>query len=231
MDAQRVAVVLGAGRGIGAASARSLAANGHHVVVVARTRTEVDGVVHQIMEDGGSARGIGADLSDDSGYERAISSILSAEPGINALVVCAGRARLGTSAEVPWHELEAMLRLHLVLPYRATASLRPLLARRSGRVIVIGSRAGRSPQPNAVAYGTSKAALAYLVRSLSGDLKADRISVCAINPGAVDTRLRREAMGPGASHGTSPESVADLVSMLAMLDNPQLTGTVVDLPW
>jgi len=231
MKAARVAVVLGAGRGIGAASARSLAAKGHHVVIVARTRTEVDSVVRQILDDGGSARGIEADLSDDADYERVIESISSTEPGINALVVCAGWARLGASDEVPWYELETMLRLHLVLPYRATASLRPLLAKRSGRVIVIGSRAGRSPQPHAVAYGTSKAAVAYLVRSLSGDLKADKISVCAINPGAVDTRLRRDAMGPAASSGVSPESVAEVVSLVAGLENPELTGTVIDLPW
>jgi 3-oxoacyl-[acyl-carrier protein] reductase len=231
MNAMRVAVVLGAGRGIGAASAKSLAAKGHHVVVVARTRTEVDDVVRKILDDGDSARGIGADLSDDADYERVIESIRSIESGVNTLVVCAGWARLGASGKVPWYELEAMLRLHLVLPYRATASLRPLLAKRSGRVIVIGSRAGRSPQPHAVAYGTSKAAVAYLVRSLSGDLKPDKISVCAINPGAVDTRLRRDAMGPGTSPGASPESVAEVVSMMAMLENPELTGTVVDLPW
>jgi 3-oxoacyl-[acyl-carrier protein] reductase len=231
VEVTKVAVVLGGGRGIGAASARSLGAKGFHVVVVARTGTEVDEVVQQIQADGGSARGIGADLSYDSDYERVIESICGTELGINALVVCAGWARLGASSEVPWHELEAMLRLHLVLPYRATASLRPLLAKRSGRVIVIGSRAGRSPQPRAVAYGTSKAAVAYLVRSLSEDLKADKISICAINPGAVDTRLRRDAMGPAASPGVSPQSVAEIVSMLAMLENPQLTGTVLDLPW
>lgn len=231
MEATRIAVVLGAGRGIGAASARCLADEGYHVVVVARTRSEVDEVVRTIADDGGSARGIGADLSDDTDYERVIESIRSTEPGINALVVCAGLARMGASSEVPWHELEAMLHLHLVLPYRATASLRPLLAKRSGRVIVIGSRAGRSPQPRAVAYGTSKAAVAYLVRSLSGDLKADKISVCAVNPGAVDTRLRRDAMGPAASRGVSPESVADVVAMLAGLKNSELTGSVLDLPW
>lgn len=231
MSATRVAVVLGAGRGIGAASARSLAARGYHVVVIARTTTEVDDVVRAILDNGGSARGIGADLSDDADYERVIESISGTEPGIDVLVVSAGRARLGASADVPWHELEVMLYLHLVLPYRATASLRPLLARRSGRVIVIGSRAGRSPQPRAVAYGTSKAAVAYLVRSLSKDLLEDKISVCAVNPGAVDTRLRRDAMGPEASLGTSPESVAEIVSMMAALENPELTGTVLDLPW
>lgn len=231
MTMRKVAVVLGAGRGIGAASARSLAANGYHVVVVARTRTEVDDVVRTILDDGGSARGIAADLTEDADYERVIESINSIEPGINALVVCAGWARLGASGEVPWYELETMLRLHLVLPYRATASLRPLLAKRSGRVIVIGSRAGRSPQPRAVAYGTSKAAVAYLVRSLSGDLKADEISVCAVNPGAVDTRLRRDAMGPAASPGVSSETVAEIITMMAALENPEFTGTVVDLPW
>jgi short-subunit dehydrogenase len=231
MTTRKMAVVLGAGRGIGAASAKSLAGEGYHVVAVARTCAEVDDVVRTILDNGGSASGMGADLSEDADYERVIKSINSTEPGIDVLVVCAGWARLGASGEVPWHELEAMLYLHLVLPYRATASLRPLLARRSGKVIVIGSRAGRSPQPRAVAYGTSKAAVAYLVRSLSGDLKADGISVCAINPGAVDTRLRRDALGPGASPGVSPESVAEVVSMMATLDNPELTGTVIDLPW
>jgi short-subunit dehydrogenase len=200
-------------------------------VVIARTRIEVDNVVREIRDDGGSARGIGADLSDDADYERVIESVRCTESGVNVLVVCAGWARLGASADVPWHELEAMLYLHLVLPYRATVSLRPLLARRSGRVIVIGSRAGRSPQPRAVAYGTSKAAVAYLVRSLSKDLRKDKISVCAINPGAVDTRLRRDAVGSEASPGASPESVAEIVSMMAALENPELTGTVLDLPW
>lgn len=231
MPAARVAVVLGAGRGIGAASARSLAASGHHVLVIARTGAEVDDVVREIADRGGSARGIAADLSDDADYERVIESISGTEAGINVLVVSAGRARLGASADVPWQELQAMLYLHLVLPYRAAVSLRPLLARRSGRVIVIGSRAGRSPQPRAVAYGTSKAGVAYLVRSLSKDLREDKISVCAINPGAVDTRLRRDAVGPEASLGVSPESVAEIVSMMAVTENPELTGTVLDLPW
>lgn len=231
MRAAGTAVVLGAGRGIGAATARSLAAQGYNVVVVARTGSEVDGVVRSIVDAGGRARGIAADLTDDTDYERVMDSIRTVEPGVDVLVVCAGTARLGSSDHVPWRDLEAMLRLHIVLPYRAVASLRGQLSRRQGRVVVIGSRAGRSPQPRAVAYGTSKAAVAYLVRSLAGDLKADGISACAINPGAVDTRLRREAMGPDAPRGTSPDAVAEIVRMLAMLDNAELNGTVVDLPW
>jgi len=230
MRAAGTAVVLGGGRGIGAATARSLAAQGHEVIVVARTRSELDGVVRTIVEAGGRARAIAADLADDDDYERAIGAIRT-EPGVDVLVVCAGTARLGSLGDVSWHELEAMLHLHVVLPYRATASLRDLLSLCRGRVVVIGSRAGRSPQPRAVAYGTSKAAVAYLVRSLAGDLKADGITVCAVNPGAVDTRLRREAVSPDAPRGTSPESVAEVVMMLAMLDNDELTGTVVDLPW
>lgn len=231
MRAAGTAVVLGAGRGIGAATARSLAAHGYQVVVVARTGSEVDGVVRTIVDLGGRAWGIAADLIDDDDYERAMDSIRTTEQAVDVLVVCAGMARLGSSGDVPWHELEAMLRLHVVLPYRATVSLRGHLSRRRGRIVVIGSRAGRSPQPRAVAYGTSKGAVAYLVRSLAGDLKADGITVCAVNPGAVDTRLRREAVGPDAPRGTSPESVAEVVALLAMFDNAELTGTVVDLPW
>jgi short-subunit dehydrogenase len=231
MAAAGTAVILGGGRGIGAATARSLAAHGYDLVVVARTGSEVDTVVQTIVDIGGKARGITADLADDDDYERAMDAIRTTERAVDVLVVCAGMARLGSSCDVPWHEFEAMLRLHLVLPYRAVVSLRDHLSRRRGRVVVIGSRAGRSPQPRAVAYGTSKAAVAYLVRSLAGDLKGDGISVCAVNPGAVDTRLRREAAGVDATRGTTPDSVADVVALIAMLDNSELTGTVVDLPW
>lgn len=227
-----VAVVLGGGRGIGAASALGLMRAGFTTVVAARTAVELDAVVSSGLAAGGKIRAVAADLATEEGLGLLFGSVADTDGRIDALVLAIGWAKLGGLREVTGDEFARMVDLHLVAPYRAIRRALPLLVGGSSTVVLIGSRSGRQPSPLAVGYGTSKAPLAFFVRSLAREFAADDVRVLAVNPGAVRTRLRAEALpAEDPSRLTQPAEIGAVVVGLCELKSRSLTGTVIDLPW
>jgi NAD(P)-dependent dehydrogenase (short-subunit alcohol dehydrogenase family) len=186
-----VALVTGAGRGLGQEFAIALAAHGFKVAVTARTQAEIDATTAQIERAGGRAIAIAGDVTSQQAVERTIA-ITEAELGpIDLLVNNAGVLRaLGVVAEIDadewWREVEINLRgpflfAHAVLP--------GMIARRGGRIINVASGAGLDAVATGSAYCVSKAALIRLSENIALETTSYGISTFAIHPGTVRTPM------------------------------------------
>ena len=189
----RVALVTGAGRGIGRAIALAFAAEGAKVAVTARTTAELDEVTGQIHAMGGTSLAISADLADRAAPARIVSQVKQALGTIDVLVNNAG---VGSSADPrPVVEFDdafwdLSLAVNLTAPYLlCKAVLRDMLARNHGRIIMVASIAGKIGTLHGAAYSASKHGVLGLTRTLALEVAVNGITVNAICPGPVHTRM------------------------------------------
>jgi NAD(P)-dependent dehydrogenase (short-subunit alcohol dehydrogenase family) len=187
----RVALVTGAGRGIGRAVALALAAEGARVAVSARTTAELDEVVGLVEKRGGQALALSADLSDRTVPARIVAQVKQAWGPIEILVNNAGVGSSGDPRPVVsfnddyW---DLSLAVNLTAPYLLSKAVLPdMLARRWGRIINVASINGKIGSLHGAAYTASKHGLLGLTRTLALETAAERITVNAICPGPVHT--------------------------------------------
>ena len=191
--ARRVALVTGAGRGIGRATAIALAAAGMPVVVAARSVDELDAVVSEIAADGGEAGALACDLTDRAQSTTLVERAASVLGPIDILVNNAG---IGSSADPrPLAEFrdsfwDETLELNLTAPYLLSkAALPHMRAQRWGRIVTVASINGRIPTPHSGAYVASKHGVIGLMRTLALEVAAEGITVNCVCPGPVRTRV------------------------------------------
>lgn len=205
--AHSLALVTGASRGIGAATALALAARGAHVVVTARDTDGLERVEEAIFAAGGSATIAPLDLTQADSIARLAAAIAERWTALDVMVLNA--ARLGPLAAVPAidpKELAAILTLNVSAPASLIAAFDPLLrASAGGKVIGVTSSVGRSPRAFWGAYGASKAAFETLIGAYGEEMEAiSPIRTMILDPGATRTRMRADAFP-----GEDPESVKD----------------------
>ncbi len=189
----RVALVTGAGRGIGRAIALALAAEGAKVAVTARSTDELDEVVDHIRAAGGVSHALSADLADRGTAARVVSQVTQVFGPVEILVNNAG---VGSSADPrPLVEFDdafwdLSLALNLTAPYLLCKAVLPvMLAKKYGRIITVASIAGKIGTLHGAAYAASKHGVLGLTRTLALEVAADGITVNAICPGPVHTRM------------------------------------------
>lgn len=189
----RVALVTGAGRGIGRATAVALAAAGSPVVVAARSEDELEGVVSEIVATGGKAAALACDLGDRRQSATLVNRAAQAFGPIDVLVNNAG---IGSSADPrPLAEFrdsfwDETLELNLTAPYLLSkAALPHMRAQRWGRIVTVASINGRVPSPFSGAYVASKHGVIGLMRTLALELAPEGITVNCVCPGPVHTRV------------------------------------------
>lgn len=216
--ADRVALVTGASRGIGAATARALAAAGAHVILTARTAgglEEVEGAIH---DAGGTATIAPLDLADGDSIGRLAAAVGERWPALDALVLNA--ATLGSLASVPAFdpkELAAVLTLNVSAQAAMLAAFDPLLRRASaGRIIGLTSSVGRTPRAYWGMYGASKAAFENLLLSYAEETRhLSPVRVAIVDPGATRTKMRQRAFpGEDPLSVKPPEVVAARIAAL-----------------
>lgn len=195
------ALVTGGGRGIGAACARALAEAGAHVVVCGRTRAEIEAVAAEV---GGSW--IVCDLADRAATDRMLATAREAGR-IDVLVNNAGAAEsasLGKTDDAMWDRL---LELDATAPFRIVRALVPaMIDARWGRVINIASNAGVSGYGYTAAYCAAKHAMVGFTRALAIDLARTGVTINALCPGWVHTKMSDEAVARIAEKtGRSPD--------------------------
>ena len=190
---RRVALVTGAGRGIGRASAIALAASGSPVVVAARSTDELDAVVAEIAAAGGESAALECDLGDRAQSTSLLDRASAAFGRIDVLVNNAG---VGSSADPrPLAEFrdafwDETLELNLTAPYLLSkAALPHMRGQRWGRIITVASINGRVPSPFSGAYVASKHGVIGLMRVLALEHAAEGITVNCVCPGPVRTRV------------------------------------------
>lgn len=240
----RVALVTGAGRGIGRAIARGYARAGASVVLVARTRAQLEDVAAEIRAEGGVALVAPADVTDRVAVAAAIDATTARFGRLDLVVANAGALAPDVRGDA-LDDFDHVLAVNCASVHALARLAEPHLRVRGGKFVVIGSGAGRRPFPGNAAYSTSKAAVAMLVRCLAVEWRAARIAVNEIVPGIVRTEMAADAgIQVGAVAGTgagslpegvrldwhkSPDDVVPLALFLAGLPDDGPSGQVFSL--
>ncbi len=217
----KVALVTGGGRGIGRAIALALARHGADVAVTARTDSEIACVAEEIVELGGRAMCVPADVRRENEIDSVISRVDDELGGIDILVNNAGVAIFGPLAEMPLQDWNTVIETNVTGTFLFTrAALPGMKARGSGRIINIASIVGKKPYFNQGAYTASKHAVVGLTKVLAMELREHNILVHCICPGGVETRLTAEAMPDrDRSDFLHPDDVAHAVIFLLTLSS------------
>ena len=207
----RVALVTGASRGIGAAVARLFASHGAHIVALARTVGGLEELDDAIAAEGGTATLVPQDLADLDSIDRLGGALHERFGKLDILVANAGTLGiLSPLSHVSPKIWDETILLNLTVNFRLIRSMEPLLRQSdAGRAIFVTSGASRSPRAYWGPYGTSKAALDYMVGTWAQELMKTNIRVNLLNPGATRTGMRAQAM-PGEDPMTlpAPEDIA-----------------------
>ena len=244
-NADKVALVTGAARGIGAAIAHKLASLGHPVVV-ADVLEEREAAAAAIRAAGGAARAIRLDVADEAAVAALPGALGDWWPRLGILVNNAGISPKGPDGkarkirEMPAEEWRRVLAVNLTGAFLVSqACLPPLRARRWGRIVMLASQAARAKSQIAGAhYTAAKSGLLGLARSLATELGPDGVTVNSIAPGRIDTPMARgttdaanaafAANIPLGRLGT-PEDVAEVAAFLASEAAGYLTGATIDV--
>lgn len=188
----QVGLVTGGGRGIGAAIACALAEEGMAVAVTSRSADQLAATVARIEHARGHAIAVVGDIADPDDVDRIFQHVTTELGPVDLLVNNAGRgpARFGAFWEADMVDWWSVLAVNLLGPALASHAVLPdMVARRTGRIVNIGSLAGGGPWDDAVSYVVSKAALMRLTDSLSAALEGTGVGVFELNPGLVRTAL------------------------------------------
>lgn len=219
--AGRIALVTGASRGIGAAVARLFAAEGAHIVALARTVGGLEELDDAIRAGGGTATLVPQDITDFDALDRLGAALHERFGRLDVLVgnagVLGGLSPVNHIEPKAWDEAVAV---NLTANYRLIRSLDPLLRQSdAGRAIFVSTGATRSPRPYWGVYGTTKIALEYIVLTWAAEVAKTNIRVNLVNPGATRTAMRAAAM-PGEDPSTlpAPEDIAPAFLDLATPD-------------
>jgi 3-oxoacyl-[acyl-carrier protein] reductase len=219
--AGQIAVITGAGRGIGAAIARELSNLGATTVLCGRTISSLESTAQAIVKSGGKAEAAVCDVTTLQSVEKAAQGVESSFGRVDILVNNAGIGGFGGPLhQLPPDSWDQILNTNLRGVYYAIRAFAPIMIRaRSGHIINISSLAGKNALPNGAAYAASKWGLNGLSYSLAEELRSHNIRVAVICPGSTNTDLSHHA-GKDPTKMLQPDDVAHAVAML-VTQSPQ----------
>ncbi len=216
--ATRIALVTGASRGIGAATAQALAADGCHVIMTARTEKDLAAIDDRIHAAGGTATIAPFDLVDSDAIDRLAAAVGARWGRLDVLVLNAGQ--LGTLAPVPHldaKEWDKVLAVNLTANWRLIRAFDPWLRQSAAAdVVAVTSSVGTRPRAYWGAYAASKAALENLIATYGEEMKnISALRTHIVDPGATRTVMRGRAF-PGEDPATvkPPEDVGSRIAAL-----------------
>lgn len=245
LPSPRVALVTGAGRGIGRAVAERLSRDGYRVALSARSATELEQTASKCS---GETLVLPADMTDPDAVTQVFSQVESAWGPVDVLVANAGAGTSASLVKTSDEQWQRMLDLNLTAPFRCMRRALPsMLERGHGRIVVIASVAAKVGEPYISAYTASKHGVLGLVRSAARELATTGVTVNAVCPGYVDTPMT-EATVAGIVDRTgrsedeavkalqdkqpigrliAPEEVAEAVAFC--INTPGLTGQGINV--
>ena len=210
----KVALVTGAGKGIGKAIALALAAEGAHVGLVARTESDVKSLSDQIKTQGVRSAFVCADVSNRNEIEAAVERLRNELGPVDILINNAGTAKFGKFLELEPQEWENQIKVNVFGVYYTTRAVLPkMIERKSGDIVNISSTAGKTGSAVTSAYAASKFAVFGLSESLMQEVRKHNIRVTAMAPSTVVTDLANSAnlVTGDPDRVMHPEDFAELV--------------------
>jgi NAD(P)-dependent dehydrogenase (short-subunit alcohol dehydrogenase family) len=248
MGSAKVALVTGAGSGIGRAAALALAKDGYAIGAVGRTKDELDKVVAEIKAAGFEASTLVADVSREDEIGNAISQLVELYGGLNVVVANAGVNGVWAPIEdLKLDEWDQTININLRGTYLTIHKSVPHMKASGGAIVIVSSINGTRTftSPGATAYSVTKAGQLAMAQQLALELARYAIRVNAVCPGAIDTEIddntrirsqKETAIPVKWPEGTIPlsdgrpgtsEDVADLIAFLASDKSRHITGTPV----
>ncbi len=220
---RQVAVVTGAGRGLGLAIAHALAEVAD-LCLCARSEDELAAAARSLE---GRARVVAevCDVSRASDVERLFARCRERLGPVDWLVNNAGVVEMASLAQLTEEQWDRVVDVNLKGPFLCAKAALPDLVEREGRIVNVGSISGTLGTPRMSAYNASKWGVNGLTQALAAELKSQRVMVCAVLPGSVDTAMLRKS---GFPPDMRPEEVARIVRFL-LADAPfAMTGSLVE---
>lgn len=237
MSEKRVAIVTGASRGIGRAIAERLAADGKHLVLVARSAESLHEVRERVESAGGTAEVITCDVGDGDALQQAIESAASNHGRLDVLVNNAGITRDGLILRMSDADFDEVIRVNLRSAFVACrAAARPMMRGRFGRIVNIGSVTGLMGNAGQANYAAAKAGLVGLTKTIAKELGGKGVTANVVAPGFIETDMtaalpetvkEEYAKVIPARRFGQPEEIAHAVSFLASDAAGYITGQVL----
>ena len=238
----RVALVTGAGSGLGRATAKQLASEGAGVACLDIVTDAVEKTVGEIAEAGATARAYTVDVSDPASVRSAVDAAAK-DLGRPSLVFnCAGIGRFSHSEETPFEEWSKIIGVNLTGTFLVSQAALPHLLDGGGCIINIASNAGLMGQPYSAAYCASKGGVVNLTRALADEYLKRKVRVNCIAPGGIETPLQNEftKMPEGVTWkefrkvmtplgNSQPEEIANVAIFVASDACRYMTGSIVSI--
>jgi len=228
----KVAIITGAGRGIGRATALHFAANGAMVALAARSEDQINSVAEEIAELAGVALAVPADVTVEAQVQNLVATTESRLGPVDILVNNAGVMILRPIAETSLDEWNRVVNINLLGAFLCSRAVLPsMMKRRTGRIINIGSLAGRRGYHDQGVYCASKHGIYGLSKVLAIEGQPYGIRVNVVSPGGVLTELSEELLSTRspseAAEWMTAEEVAAAIYYIATQDGPATTDELV----
>ena len=225
----KVAIVTGASRGIGRATALALASRGIKVALAARSPEPLAAVKTEIRAASGSAVAIPTDVADAESV-RAMVEHASRELGaIDLLVNNAGIVARGAVVDTDESTWDDVLDINLKSAFLCTKAVLPeMLERGRGRIVNVASISGKLATPELAAYCASKWGLIGFTKATAEEVRSSGVHVFSVCPGSVNTEMLRQGL-PGAEPDMEPDDVSNVIVYLATDAPEAMTGAAVDV--
>lgn len=245
----KVAIVTGAGRGIGQATAVAFAREGARVILAARTRSQLEDTATRCREAGGTALPVVVDVASWEQVQHLVKTALEDSGQVDILVNSAGGyGPIGPTSEIDTAAWTRAVEINLFGPlYLCRAIMPHMMERRQGKIILLGGGGATAPLPNFSSYAAAKAGVVRLADTLAEELKEYNVQVNVIAPGLVDTQLQDDVLAAGSRAGSllhkikqaresgvgavPPDLAAALAVFLASPESGKLTGKLIAAPY
>ena len=245
----KVAIVTGAGRGIGQATAVAFAREGARVILAARTRSQLEDTATRCREAGGTALPVVVDVASWEQVQHLVKTALEDSGQVDILVNSAGGyGPIGPTSEIDTAAWTRAVEINLFGPlYLCRAIMPHMMERRQGKIILLGGGGATAPLPNFSSYAAAKAGVVRLADTLAEELKEYNVQVNVIAPGLVDTQLHDDVLAAGSRAGSllhkikqaresgvgavPPDLAAALAVFLASPESGKLTGKLIAAPY